>query len=438
MKVSLIEPQPVFNGYSFAHLPSAGLLILGTILKKKGFDVLFHSEVYGKIFKGRKIKHIEKEILNSDVVGITAMTSTAPRAYEIASIIKNINKKIKIVMGGSHISFMPEEALNYADSVVIGEADEIITDIIEGKISDRIIAGSQIEDLDSLPFIDYSMLEGKGKRIHYKPFITSRGCPYNCTFCTVTSLFGRKYRFRSPDNVIEELKFRIKRNDNKYFFYDDNFTANKTRTKIILEKSLMNNLEFNWIAQVRTDVAKDKELLELSSRTNCSLLFIGLESINPDTLRDYNKRQTVDDIKECIHQLKKHKIRICGMFVLGSDSDDISTIDETVKFCLKMNLDYAQFAILSPFPGTKLYSMLSRTNRIFSKDWSLYDGTHIVFKPSKISPIELQRKLIWAWKRFYTAARIGGFLYSRYIINRWKKLNRNFIKMLERIKTVNR
>jgi len=162
-------------------------------------------------------------------------------------------------------------------------------------------------------------------------------------------------------------------------------------------------------------------------------MLIGLESVNPKTLESYNKRQTVDDVKKCITRLHEHDITVHGMFALGSDEDDSDTVRDTVKFCHEMKLDSAQFAILHPLPGSRLYDILDSENRIFTKDWSLYDGTHVVFKPKKMHPLELQEKFFWAWKKFYSMWH-KPYLYPacRYIINRWQRVNKNTIVDLKK------
>ena len=150
------------------------------------------------------------------------------------------------------------------------------------------------------------------------------------------------------------------------------------------------------MAQTRVDVAKDDELLKLMERSKCRLILVGFESVNPKTLEAYNKKQEVKDIQECILRLQKHNIKVHGMFVFGSDEDDVQTIEDTVKFCNDMRLDTAQFSILSPIPGTELYKELDAQGRIFTKNWSLYDGTHFVFSPKKMSFLQLQERFIWA------------------------------------------
>jgi radical SAM superfamily enzyme YgiQ (UPF0313 family) len=221
VKIAFVEPKaPFVNFYSWAikFIPLMGPVYLGTILKNEGHDVAIHNENFKEI-DFSKIK-------DADVLGISMMTSTAPRGYEIAEYYRAANPKGKVIIGGSHATFLPEEAAQYADHVVIGEAESVISDLIRNG-GEKIIQGSPLENLDELPFPDFSLIEGYGKRRPMTPVMTSRGCPYDCEFCSVTPMFGRRYRFRSTENIIEELS---QHKHKRLFFYDDNFTANRKRT----------------------------------------------------------------------------------------------------------------------------------------------------------------------------------------------------------------
>jgi len=441
-KVTFIEPASSFNGYAFAaKLPLMGPLYLGTILAENGHDVSILNENFSSAYN-QETGWLHKSLLTADVVGISTITSTADRAYKIADAVREQNKNAKLIIGGAHASFMEAESLEHADIVVKGEAESIICDLVDGNGNlpkSGVVEGRIVEDLSSLPIPDIDLLENKlkprmlGVLPHTAPICTSRGCPYDCTFCSVTQMFGRKYRFNSAEKVIEELKIRFQQGFRRFFFYDDNFTASKDRAKSLLDGILTNNLKFSWLAQTRVDVAKDDELLKLMARSKCRWILVGFESVNPKTLEAYNKKQEVKDIQECIRRLQKHNIKVHGMFVLGSDEDDVQTIEDTVKFCNDMHLDAAQFSILFPIPGTKLYTDLDTQGRIFTKNWSLYDGTHVVFVPKKMSFLQLQEKFIWAWKKFYSIGKFEKYLIRQYIMRKWEKCNKQFHKWLQEL-----
>lgn len=430
MKISFIEPQPPYNAYSYSELPLLGSLYLGTVLSREGHQVRIYNEKRQKLYDERSGR-IHPSLLDSNVVAISIVTCTADRGYKIATAIKKTKPAIRVMIGGPHASSLPEEAANYADLVVKGEAESVISDLVNDGAKEGIVEGRIIDNLDSLPFPDLSLIEGLKLPMRFAPISTSRGCPYACSFCYVSSLFGKEYRFRSADSVLEEISQRYKENQKGFFFYDDNFAANKNRTKTLLEKILQKNMKLRWVAEARTDVARDSDLLRLMARANCLSLLIGFESVNPATLNAYNKKQRVEDIEDCIMKLHHHEIKVHGMFVLGSDEDDVYTIKRTIRFCHKWKIDTAQFAILVPLPGTELYSTLNSQKRIFTRKWSLYDGLHVVFGPKKMLPYELQMKTLWAWKKFYSLSRnLKECFISRHLIKKWERANKAFLKRL--------
>lgn len=456
-KIVFIEPcSPNEHVFKRMPLPRLGTVILGTILEMSGYDV--------KIFV-ESIEEIDfKELLSADVVGISTTTSTAPRAYEIATLLKG---KILVFMGGPHVTYLPDEALKYCDFVLRGEADDCVVAFIraleEGKGFENIPGLSYgkegntrhnrtpatCKDLNTLPCPDFTLIAGLEenytKRLGITPVMTSRGCPYDCSFCSVTGMFGRKYRFRSNERIMEELR-RNKEHGGKWvFFYDDNFCANKKRTKELLCEMIAQGVTPRWTAQVRVEIAKDPELLDLMVRSGCHTVYIGLESVNPETLKAYNKKQSVEDIRACIKALHARGIRIHGMFVFGSDQDTVHTIKETVEFAKKNDLNSVQFLILTPLPGTRCYRDLAEKKRIINTDWSLYDAHHVVFRPELMTPHELQRGMVDATKAFYSlwpivrrAIRFDLFsvsikAYGYSLAREWERKNQYFIDYTKRI-----
>jgi len=412
MKIVGIEPKnfktPVFSAFK---LPRLAMPFLGTILKEKGHKVKIFLEEWAPIN--------ENFIKDADVILISIITPTANRAYELAKYYKKKYKKT-VIIGGPHVSFLPEEALLYADFVIRGEGEKSLIKLIEHlergsndfssipnlsyKRDGNFYHNSSDKNfinLDTLPIPDFTLVEGfNPKKLKIYPISTSRGCPYNCTFCAVVHLFGRKYRFRDTDLVLEELKF-IKKGQH-VFFYDDNFTANRERTKILLEKMIRMNFKGEWSSQVRIDVYKDRELLELMKRSNCKFLYIGLESVNPETLKFYKKGFTEKEIEEGIKTLHKYGIKIHGMFVIGADTDTKESILTTLDFSKKMKLDSAQFLILTPVPGTELFQKFLEEGRILTTNWEYYDGHHVVFYPKNMSPFEFQKLSFKLFKGFYS------------------------------------
>jgi len=455
-KVVLIEPKsPGFHVFSKFKLPRLGLPLLGAILQKElGIQV--------KIYFQEITKIDWDVVLNSDLIGISTITPTAPIAYGLADQIKK-SSDIPVVLGGPHVSFLPDEALEKgADYVVRGEGELTFVELIkhlssgEGEFQD--IAGlsfkdsdgfhhnpdrERIKDLSSLPWPDLSLIEGFEK-LKIIPMMTSRGCPYDCKFCSVTSLFGRRYRFRDTDDVIAELEALTARSPkSSVFFYDDNFTASPAHTKELLRKMKERGLTPRWHAQARVDVVEDEELMQLMRDTNCIHLFLGVESINPATLEAYRKSQTVADIERAVDVIHKYKIKVHGMFVLGSDEDDKETIRETVRFARRSGIDTVQFLVLVPLPGTETYDELCEQGRIFVDDWGKFSGHHVVFEPAKMSPFQLQKESgLKAMRKFYSLFQCWKLgltfrwkqmaikIYAHHTINKWKSNNKYFVSEL--------
>ncbi|MCK5503718.1 MAG: radical SAM protein, partial [Thermodesulfovibrionia bacterium] len=310
-------------------------------------------------------------------------------------------------------------SLLYADYVIRGEGEETIVELIEclesglpldsiNGLSFRTDQGDVrhnpdrelISDLDAAPIPDFSLVYNWGKATTV-PIATSRGCPFACKFCSVIPMFGRKYRFKSIPRVIEEIK-AVASSCKHVFFIDDNFAANKKRLKELLQAILDNNIKIEWSAQTRTDIAKDPELIRLMAKTGCFNVFIGFESINPETLTLYNKNQVVEDMNGCIKILKSHSINIHGMFVLGSDTDDIQTIRNTYKYAARLGIESVQFMMLTPLPGTPVFQELQSQGRLIHTDWSKYDAHHAVFEPKLMTAFELHIETLKAMAKFYS------------------------------------
>lgn len=456
-KIIFIEPKPPnFHIFSKFKSPRLGIFILGSLMRMRGWDVDIFVEDMGKIDW--------EKIAAADIVGISSITSTAPRAYKIADRVRDMG--ITVIMGGAHPTFLVEEALEHADFVIRGEGENPLMSLIdayeEGGGFSKVPNLSYLENgnvvhnpignfetnMDKIPYPDFSM-SNVGDKItavgSTLPIQTSRGCPFNCSFCSVTAMFGKKFRFRSTENIIRELQ-QYKNEKHFIFFYDDNFTANPKQTRELLNRMIEEKFKFKWSAQVRVDTAKDESLVELMREAGCRTVFIGFESANPESLKEMNKSQNVADIVRAVKIFHRYGIHIHGMFMLGLDNDNWQSIKQTVRFARKARLNSAQFLLLTPLPGTELYERLKAANRILFKDWSLYDAHHAVFKPRKLSIWKLQLAQIYSHKKFYSKlatfrkliiGNITGFLinfYANHLNRIWKKKNKTFLKVLKLLK----
>ena len=408
-KLVFVEPKSThLHIYSRVCIPRLGSVLLGTIMRNKGYDVRVYIEDIGAIDMS--------EVMSADFVGISAITSTAPQSYRLADKVRAAG--IPVAMGGAHVTFLPDEALQHADYVVKGEGEfafqELVDAIESGEGLEKIQNLSLIRDgkaihnperpkianLDVNPIPDYTMIRG------WKPggvvsIATSRGCPFSCTFCSVPGMYGHAFRTHSIDRVIEELK--VHKGTDYVFFADDIFTANKKRVKELLGRMIQTGLTPMWGAQVRTETVDDPELLKLMRDSNCFNVYVGFESINPRTLKLFQKKQDLAKIERAIGRFHENNISIHGMFVVGSDEDDVETVWETAKFAKKWDIDSVQFMIMTPIPGSPDYDTLYDHGKkyVISKNWTLYDGHHVVHQPRRISPYELQMAAIKAMQSFY-------------------------------------
>lgn len=335
-----------------------------------------------------------------DLVGITSMTGTAPRMYELAD--KYRVRGVKVVLGGSHVSALPDEALTHADAVVVGEADDIwnnVLDDFERGEYKKIYNQDNHSSINNLPFPRYDLLPEGGYYLP-KTFQTSRGCPYNCTFCTVTKIFGDKYHNRPIEDVVREIKEMP--GQNVVVFTDDNIMADKRRAKELFKA--LRELNIIWASQASINSARDVELLRLASESGCRGLFVGIESISKESLKEANKSgvNKPEEYKLLLENFRKYGIKILGSFVFGFDTDERDVFYKTVKFAVDSKLDLAQFSILTPFPGTEIYKKFKEEGRLIERNWRHFYQGEVCFYPERMSPQELQRGQQYAWRKFYT------------------------------------
>ena len=384
MKIVFITPTPALRRIPLYRLGSkaygqqnaiTGPLILGGILKKAGHNVEAYEELY-------KTPDYKKLMLDTDVFCISIMTSNAPRGYELADMIhKNCNARV--IVGGIHATCMPEETASHADQVITGEGEDTILDVVEGRITDKIVEGKPHMNLDEIPFPDYSILKTPCEAANV---ITTRGCHYRCTFCS-TSRFFVPYRQRSVDNVIEEIRMYKKMGFKYINFEDDNFIAEKERTKEICRRMIDEGLVFKETFFFgRTDIAKDEELLTLLEKAHLNRVLIGIESLNQKALDSIHKGQDIQDIKDAAAACKRHKIRLIASIVLGLDEDTKEDMERSIHFAKAIDAYELQPALLTPFPGTPVYDDFVNENRMIPGSWNRFDMMNVTFQPKNLSP----------------------------------------------------
>lgn len=413
-------PKPHY--FSKFRIPSIGLLTLLTKAKQAGHQVALIMEE----ISGLSPKKIAQELSGVDLIAVSSLSATHNRAQEFASFAKKASGA-PVVMGGPHVTFRPEDGLSVADFVVRYEGEfafPALLKMMQGEKDIRQVpnlcwkkdgeiiynpVSPNLPDLDEdSPFPDYSIVLEE-KSLRFVSIESSRGCPYNCNFCCVPRMF-KTPRQRSPEAVVEYIE---KTNPPGVFFCDDHFAGNKEKSKKILELMIRRLDQIPpWAAQVRVSVGKDKEWLRLAKRTGCRFLCMGLESVNPDSLKEMNKGQTPEETEACLAQIKQAGLlkSVHGSFVAGFDADDKTTAEKTAKWARKMGIPSIQMTVLTPLFGTPLHQRLEREGRILTDDPANHTGTRAVFKPARMTPEQLQKSVFSGLRKFSSLGNILFFL----------------------------
>lgn len=331
----------------------------------------------------------------ADIVFITALTSTALRAYHLADKFRK--RGIPVVIGGVHATLQPEEAQGHATSVVTGEAEQIIrhllSDFEKGALA-PLYESSRFSDFDTVLAPALHLLNWR-HRIFISPLQTSRGCSKDCNFCSVPRIAGRKMRLKSPTVVERELAYLSRFRSRTLFIVDDNFTLRKDRTLEILK--LFQQYGFRWMAFSNLSVSEDEDYMNALAESGCISLFIGFESLHRHLTKNRSFK-TPEALSQAINIIHRHGIGIQGAFIFGFDEDTTEVFRETVSFIQETGIELPTISLLTPFPGTPLFKEMEKNGRILHKDWSNYDMNHVVFRPENMSVEELQQGYAWALK----------------------------------------
>jgi len=356
-----------------------------------------------------------------DLVGISFMTHQTPRAYHIADEFRKRGRRV--VMGGFHASACPHEALEHADSVVIGEAElvwaQVIADAQHGCLQPTYKAPA-LHDLRGLPSPRFDLLDLARYKMPavdlFYPVQTTRGCPFGCRFCEVTFLYGRSYRFRPIEDVLRDIHAT---GSSAIYFIDDNIAANRKRAVQLFEA--LKPLKIRWTGLINMATAKDTDLLDLMKESGCAHLNLGMESINPASLEEMNKRHNpIQDYEQIFENLRSRKLFFSVNVVFGWDHDDLQTLQHTIDFMIRQQVPMAYMFILTPRVGTALRADWERDGRILTNDWTRYAGWNAVYQPAQMSPAELEASFMHAYRKFYSLPSIIRRLLPRRLkINEW-------------------
>jgi len=347
-----------------------------------------------------------------DLVGISCMTANAPRAYDLCREFKRRGKTV--VLGGVHPTILPDEALQHADCVVVGEAEGVwpllLQDFSVGKLKETY--HDPEPDLKKYIPKDFSRIIKK-RLFNLIPILTTKGCPYDCDFCCVTNLYGKKIRHIPIENVVRDIKESHAKN---FIFLDDNIIGHPKYAKALFEA--IKPLKIKWVGQASVSLlVNDNDLMKLAVESGCKALFFGIESVSEEQLNVMHKAfKDIKYLESALKKIKRMGILIHASMVFGFDNDKKEIFDETVQFLMKNKVSTVSFNVLTPYPGTKIYEQLKQSDRLTTTNWKYYDHNTVVFKPQNMTPYELQIGKVMARKKFYSVSsvirRFRGNLYN--------------------------
>ncbi len=447
MKIMMISPptDSVIKSVVGTTGPPLGLAYLSSIARENGHDV----RILDALVMDYTFKDVENEIKNysPDLVGITATTSMIPDSYEVARIAKNISKDTKVVIGGPHVTFVPEDTLRESeniDYVVRGEGEIVFSNLLknmEGKMELKDIRGLSfrkngfvvnnppeqlIKNVDTIPYPALDLLPMEKYQIDNKEFgtiMTSRGCPYNCIFCSSSLQFGKQWRGHSVDRVIDELKIlRNRYNKKEIEFLDDTFTLNMKRAIELTKKMKEENLDISWSASARVNLFND-EIARSMKNAGAHTVYFGIESGVQKTLDFIGKGITLELARLSVRKANRAGLNTLGSFIIGFPEDTKKDVRNTIKFSKKVGVTVAQFTIATPYPGTRLWDYVVDKGLLLTREWRKFTTLSPVIKLKNFTSDSIMKWLSRAYISFYIRptyllrdiVKNHGFIFKRLI-----------------------
>lgn len=444
MKVLLVEPLKVIWEMMRPCVPvPLGLAQLAAVLEENNVNVRILDCTALKVDQHALEQTIRRE--QPDMVGATALTPFFYDAVQVAEIAKGVNPRIVTVLGGPHVTSLPEETLNEhtaVDIVARGEGERTLVDLVrclEGGNQLSQVKGigfrsngeifltepQPLVDVDELPLPAYHLLPMEKYYFvvlgRFATVIASRGCPHRCTFCSEWRFWGERWRHRDPKKIGDELELLVRKYDmESIWFGDDCFNVSAELMRGICDEIKARNLVFSWFYQGRADlVVAHRDLLPLMRETGCRMVQIGIETSTEQELKSLNKQLSLGNIAEAVRLLKEHDIITQGLIIVGTRDDSADSIIHKVRFMQRLDIDFPVFTMFTPFPGSDIYQEAKENNWLEVQDYALYDMANVIMPTEHLTRKQLTASYRWCYSTYYTnLVKVWKGLFSR---NDWKR-----------------
>ncbi len=421
MKIALVSPKgPLYRhrGGIFKKNLRYAPLTLTTLAALVPAELNTEVQIYDE-----GVEDIDPARIDADLVGITIITGNAVRAYELADALRA--RRLPVVLGGPHVTLIPEDAQPHADAVVVGYAEdtwpELLRDFAAGQMKPRYDMAPDLS-LANRPLPRRELIKEHGY-LTTQVFEATRSCIHTCEFCVAPVAWGTRPYLKPVEDVVADIRQHWGR---RIMFVDLNLISDREYAARLFEALIP--LKVDWFGLTTTLLVHDRPLLELAARSGCSGLLMGFETITPGNLKQMRKGfNTPDEYRTLVADLHRHGITLMACFTFGLDSDTPDVFLQTARFAVEASIDLPRYAIVTPFPNTSLYKRLESEGRILTKNWELYDAQHVVFQPKQMSVAQLYEGHEQAWKYTYSFGAIARrFLGSRIQVPVWWVTNMGY------------
>ncbi|MFP4058458.1 MAG: B12-binding domain-containing radical SAM protein [Candidatus Brocadiia bacterium] len=397
MKILLLSPDQhaTLRTPSALQIPEVALQVLAALTPRR-HDVRIVMEEFEEVDWSAE----------ADLVGLSLMTANAPRGYQMADHFRS--RGAKVVIGGIHASVLPEEALEHADAVVVGEGEPVWPQVVADAEAGRLEGIYQADGPADLAKVPHPRRDlGAVKRfMNVNPLMTTRGCPYDCEFCSVSRVYGRQIRTFPLDWVVEDVRLSGRK---YHLILDDNVVGRPAYARELFRA--LRPLNIRWVGQCSLSLANRDDLLHAAYESGCRAMFVGMETVSEESMRRLKKSfRDLQDVEEGIRRIQGAGVRFHASVVFGFDTDELGIFEETLAFLMKCRVHSATFNILTPYPGTAVYDRLKGEGRLFTEDWAHYNHSTVVFRPARMTARQLAEGQHDAALRFYRLRSILGRL----------------------------